>query len=70
MKVYLLKYKPQRFQALNSGGFTYDLTTLEVKFFGLFKSEKEVKYTVPEHASIKTYTDHWDNIIENNLLLE
>lgn len=63
-KVYLLSYKMPTMIPLNSSGLRYELTTLEVYFFGLFKKEVIGIYIVPDHHELKTYTDRWDDLIK------
>jgi hypothetical protein len=67
MKGKLLKYRPTKFQALNSYTFDFELTILKGL---LFKREKIIVYGIPEHDSIKKYTDHWDELIKADKVLK
>ena len=59
----LKKYKLTKFQSLSSEGYNYELT-FEIGI--IFKRDKTVNFTIPEHCSITEYTEHWDNVIKNN----
>jgi len=64
MKAYLTSYELPMLQSLSSGGTTYVLTLKVKKFFGLVTKTVKQNYVVPEHSSIKSYTDNWDRLIE------
>jgi hypothetical protein len=70
MKARLLSYKPDKFQALNSTGFTYILEVERFAFFGLFSKVKTIKTDVPHHESIKSYQKHWDELIKSGKIIK
>jgi hypothetical protein len=63
-KRYLISHKPEKFQALNSGGITHILKIKTIKFFGLIKTIHEQSYIIPERANYTAYINHWDKLIE------
>lgn len=70
MSAYLLSYKIEKFQALNSHSTTFELEIEKVSFFGLIRRKVRSKYKVPNHHSIKNYTDTWDTLIKEKQKLQ
>lgn len=61
-KTYLLKYESPELSVL-ADYFEYYLYTETVWFWGLFKTNNKFEYKIYEHQSVKTFFDHWDNLI-------
>jgi hypothetical protein len=64
-KTYLLSYRYDEFQALNSTGFIFILRCERHYFFGLFKRVFEGPYTIPMHRDSTIYFNHWNEIIRS-----
>lgn len=65
-KTYLLSYECQQFQALNTGGITYELR-FEVVWFGLFSRPQRGPYLIPHSESSGYYRQVWDALINQKI---
>jgi len=61
-KQYLNTYGAQKFQALNSGGTTFDLHLTTV-WFGLIRRDSVVAMTVPDSADLRATLANWDRAV-------
>jgi len=68
-KHYLLSYKSEEFQALTNDCGTYVMQIQVVWFWGLFKTRKVIKQTIPLHASVRATFDKWDELIRTKKAL-
>jgi hypothetical protein len=63
-KAILLKYKHRRTHFFgDSWEEKYDLTLLKTTFFGR-KKEITINYTLSMFHDLKTFHEHWDDLIE------
>jgi hypothetical protein len=69
-QVYLLSYKAEHFEALNSTGTTYVLTCLKKLFWGLIQSEIKINYTIPWNHPSTPYFERWDDLIKSKKQLK
>lgn len=63
----LLKYKFIMMRPFGDGEYEtiYELTLLKSSFFGLFKREVTMDYTISMFGNIGQYEKHWDEMIKN-----
>jgi hypothetical protein len=66
IKTYLIKYKAEKFQALNSLGTTFVLVVEKHWLWGLIVTQKSIKIQVSNLSTYAT-TKKWDSFIENKL---
>jgi len=64
-KTYLISYKPEMYQALNSNGTTHILELKTLWLWGMFKTQSETRYTVPHHADYNSFINNWNDLIKN-----
>lgn len=64
-KTYLVGYKMDKFQPLNSGHWHFTMSLKRIWLWGMFSTKGEVSYLIPEHHSFTVTTDHWDKLIKD-----
>ncbi len=69
-KTYLVSYKSNRVQPLNSGCWHFTMFLKKVWFWGLFTTKDTTQYLIPEYHCFKTTTDHWDKLIEDKAVIK
>jgi hypothetical protein len=63
-KDFLLSYKFPTFSVL-ADWVDYELQIETVWLFGLFRTQKEIKYRVYDYQDSSKFCEHWDNLIKN-----
>lgn len=69
-KTYLKDYSAPKFTTLSDWAVDYDLVLETVWFWGLFTTQKTIKFRIYAHDNAKAYFDNWDNLIRNKKALE
>jgi hypothetical protein len=64
-RAYLISYKSEDFEALNSNVTTYILKLKIVWLWGLFTQFKDVKYSIQYYQPVKPFFDRWDSLIKS-----
>lgn len=67
-RVILQSYRMYPLQGFESTGFelVYEVSYL----WGLLRRVVKSPYFIPNHKSIKTFTDHWDKLIQDKSLIK
>ena len=69
-KNYLLAYKANIVQPLNSGFWHFTLTIKKVWLWGLFSTVGDCEYQIHEYAPFETTLSHWDKLIKNQVAIK
>jgi len=68
-KVFLLSYEMPKFLSLHDW-IDFKLQIEIVWLWGLFKTHKTINYKVYDYQDFKSFTNHWDKLIEKRLQLK